>query len=103
MGSRRLITAADEVALSLGLHVGMPVSKAPALMPDLQVLLADPAAEAASFERLALWVLHRISPIVTVNAPQAGDRLHRHEDEPVGADCSTSPLCSDSASLRERL
>jgi protein ImuB len=69
VGSRRLITAADVVALSLGLHVGMPVSKAPALMPELQVLLADPAADAASFERLALWVLQRVSPVVAVNGP----------------------------------
>ncbi|WP_306752668.1 hypothetical protein [Paracoccus actinidiae] len=61
--------ATDEVAPSLGLHVGMLVSNAQALVPGLQVLLADPAADASLLERLALWVLQRISPVMAVDGP----------------------------------
>ena len=69
LGSRRLITAADANARQLGLEPGMPVSKAQAMVPGLQVLAADPAEDAASLERLALWVLQRFSPIVAVDTP----------------------------------
>lgn len=69
LGSRRLITGADANARRLGLAPGMPVSKAQALVPGLQVLAGDPAEDAASLERLALWVLQRFSPIVAVDAP----------------------------------
>lgn len=42
VGNRRLVTAACAVAQDLGLSVGMPVSKAQAMVPDLQVLPHDP-------------------------------------------------------------
>ena len=45
----------------------MPVSKAQALVPGLQVLPSDPAADVVSLQRLALWVLQRVSPIVAVD------------------------------------
>ncbi|MFD2815074.1 hypothetical protein ACFSYD_12775 [Paracoccus aerius] len=57
------------MAQELGLTVGMPVSKVQAMVPDLQVLPHDPQADAASLERLALWVLQRVSPIVAVDPP----------------------------------
>ena len=69
VGSRRVVTAACEGALALGLTPGMPVSKAQAMVPDLQVLQADPEADMASLERLALWLMQRIAPIVAVDPP----------------------------------
>ena len=68
-GRRRLITAADEAALSLGLRDNMPASKAQVSVLGVQVLLADPAADAGSLGRLAPWVLHRLLPIVAVDPP----------------------------------
>ena len=85
-GNRRLITAADAAAQRLGLRPGMPVSKAQAMVPELQILPADPAADAESLERLALWVLERFSPIVAVDPPDGividstgADHLHGGE------------------------
>lgn len=87
VGSRRLVTAACRLAQDLGLTVGMPVSKAQALVPGLQVLPSDPAADAVSLERLALWVLQRVSPIVAVDPPDGlvidstgADHLHGGEE-----------------------
>ncbi len=87
MGNRRLVTAACALAQDLGLSAGMPVSKAQALVPGLQVLPHDPTADAASLERLALWVLQRVSPIVAVDPPDGlvvdstgADHLHGGED-----------------------
>ena len=47
-----------------GLRAGMPVTKAQALVPGLVVRDAELAADAAAFERLALWALQRCSPVV---------------------------------------
>lgn len=87
VGNRRLVTAACSLAGELGLTAGMPVSKAQAMVPGLQVLPAEPAADAISLERLALWVLQRISPIVAVDPPDGlvidstgVDHLHGGED-----------------------
>ena len=87
IGNRRLVTAACVLAQDLGLSIGMPVSKAQALVPGLQVLPSDAAADAASLERLALWVLQRVSPIVAVDPPDGlvidstgADHLHGGED-----------------------
>jgi hypothetical protein len=86
VGNRRLVTAACSVAQELGLHAGMPVSKAQALVPGVQVLPSDPANDAASLERLAFWVLQRVSPIVAVDPPDGlvidstgADHLHGGE------------------------
>ncbi len=87
VGNRRLVTAACSVAQELGLSVGMPVSKAQALVPGLQVVPHDPAADAVSLERLALWVLQRVLPIVAVDPPDGlvidstgADHLHGGEE-----------------------
>ncbi len=81
------MTAACALAQGLSLSIGMPVSKAQALVPKLQVLPHDPQADAASLERLALWVLQRVSPIVAVDPPDGlvidstgADHLHGGED-----------------------
>lgn len=69
MGSRRLVTAACDGAMALGLRPGMPVAKAQAMVPDLRVQPADPAADLAALERLALWLMQRFAPIVAVDPP----------------------------------
>jgi len=86
VGNRRVLTAVDETAQTLGLRVGMPVSKAQALVPGLLIEPADPVADADSLERLALWVLQRLSPIVAVDPPDGividstgADHLHGGE------------------------
>lgn len=78
--------AADLVALRAGLRVGMPVTKAQALLPSLIVQDADCRADAEGLERLALWALQRISPIVAADPPDGlvidttgADHLHGGE------------------------
>ena len=75
----------------------MPVSKAQAMVPGLQVLAADPAEDAASLERLALWVLQRFSPIVAVDTPDgividATGTAHLHGGEAAMLDALTGRL-----------
>ncbi len=85
-GNRRVVTAADRLAEDAGLHVGMPATKAQALVPGLAVLDADPAGDAAALERLGVWAL-RFSPMVAVDAPDGividttgADHLHGGEE-----------------------
>ncbi|MDE8762601.1 DNA polymerase Y family protein [Rhizobium sp. CBK13] len=66
-GSKRWISAADTNARKLGLHVGMPASKAQAMVSNLAVVDADPTADAAAVERLALWALRQYSPVVAAD------------------------------------
>ncbi|MFC7706280.1 Y-family DNA polymerase [Plastorhodobacter daqingensis] len=84
--NRRVVTAADAAARALGLRVGMPLTKAQALVPGLVIETADPKADAESLERLALWVLQRFSPIVAADLPDGividstgADHLHGGE------------------------
>lgn len=84
--NRRIVTAVDSNAQALGLCVGMPVTKAQALVPGLVIEPADTKADAESLERLALWVLQRFSPIVAVDPPDglvidATGVAHLHGDE----------------------
>ena len=64
--------AADAAAQAAGLRVGMPVTKAQALVQDLVIQDADPAADAKVLDRLALWMLQRFAPIV---APDQSDGI----------------------------
>jgi protein ImuB len=64
----------------------MAVTKAQALVPGLVVLDADPAADAEGLDRLALWALQRISPVVAPDPPDGlvidttgADHLHGGE------------------------
>ena len=59
----------DASAATLGLTVGMAVSKAQAMVPGLRIERADPAADIASIDRLGQWVLERVSPMVAVDPP----------------------------------
>jgi protein ImuB len=67
-GRRRVVLAADAAAERAGLCAGMAVTKAQILVQDLIVMKADPAADAAALDRLALWAL-RYSPIVAADPP----------------------------------
>ncbi len=68
-GNRRIVFAANGVAEELGLRIGMPVTQAQALIPGLTVTDAEPLADMAGLERLALWALHRYAPIVAADPP----------------------------------
>ncbi len=86
VGNRRVVTAACSVARDLGLRVGMTVSRAQALVPDLRIEADDASADAAALERLALWLLQRVAPIVSADPPDGividstgADHLHGGE------------------------
>lgn len=66
-GSKRWVSAADAAARKVGVRVGMPAAKAQAIFRDLMLVDADPAADAAALERIALWALTVYSPIVAVD------------------------------------
>ena len=68
-GRRRLVLAADMAARRAGLREGTPATRAQALVPGLIVRDAEPAADAAALERLALWALQRYSPVVAADPP----------------------------------
>ena len=63
-----MLAAANPVATSLGLHPGMAVAQALAISPGLQVVDAEPDADAAALEQLARWC-HRFTPLTAVDAP----------------------------------
>ena len=64
-----MLLAMDAAAQRAGLHVGMPATKAQALVPGLIVRDADPAADAGALDQLALWALQRYAPIVAADPP----------------------------------
>ena len=68
-GRRRVVLAADAAARRVGLRVGMPATKAQALVMGLVIMEADPAADAAALECLALWALQRYAPIAAADPP----------------------------------
>jgi protein ImuB len=68
-GRRRVVLAADAAAQRAGLRVGMPATKAQALVPGLIVKDADPAGDAEALDRLALWALRLYAPIVAADPP----------------------------------
>jgi protein ImuB len=85
-GRRRVDLAADVAAQAAGLHVGMPASKAQALVQGPVIQDANPAADAEALERLALWMLQRFAPIVAADPPDGividsagADHLHGGE------------------------
>lgn len=85
-GSRRIVLAADAAARAAGLRAGMPVAAAQALAPGLVMRNAEPEADAEGLERLALWLLERVAPIVAVDPPDGllidstgADHLHGGE------------------------
>lgn len=67
-GRQRVVTAINPVAAGMSLRVGLPATKAQALVPDLVVKHSDPDADGAALERQAVWAL-RYSPVVSTDAP----------------------------------
>jgi protein ImuB len=81
-----VVLAADVAAQSAGLRVGMPASKAQALVQGLVIQDANPADDAEALERLAFWMLQRFAPIVAADPPDGividstgADHLHGGE------------------------
>lgn len=66
-GSRRTVCAADDSARKLGLRIGMPASKAQALVAGLAMYDADPVGDLAALDKMALWMLRQYSPVVAVD------------------------------------
>lgn len=86
-GSRRIVTAVSRPAEQAGLRVGMPLTKAHALLPNVMTMPADPTADAAALDRLALWALQHYAPIVAPDPPDGltidttgADHLHGGEE-----------------------
>lgn len=84
-GRRRVVLAADNAARQAGLYTGMPATKAQALVKDLIIRDADPDADKAALERLALWAL-RYAPIVAADPPDGlvidvAGAIHLHGGE----------------------
>ncbi|KSV88526.1 hypothetical protein N184_29140 [Sinorhizobium sp. GL28] len=82
-----MVLSAYAAAIAAGLRPGMAATKAQALVTDLVVMDADPAADAEALERLALWALQRYAPIVAADPPDGlvidtsgADHLHGGED-----------------------
>ena len=85
-GNRRVVTAANDLALMLGLRVTMPLAKAQVLVQDLMVRDSDPAKDVEALDRLALWALRHYAPIVAVDPPDglvinASGAAHLHGGE----------------------
>ncbi|HYJ84305.1 MAG TPA: DNA polymerase Y family protein, partial [Allosphingosinicella sp.] len=68
-GNRLLVAAASPEARALGLHSGMAVAQARALVPCLDVRDDDPEADAGILTRLALFAARRWTPRAAVSPP----------------------------------
>jgi protein ImuB len=70
-GSKRWISAADTNARKIGLRIGMPASRAQAMVTNLAMVDASPEEDAVALKRLALWALRQYSPVVAVDGTVA--------------------------------
>jgi protein ImuB len=68
-GRRRVLVAADQAARRAGLAVGMPATKAQALIAGLVMKDAEPEADGDALEKLGVWMQRHYSPLVTVHHP----------------------------------
>ncbi len=85
-GSRRVIAAQDAAATAAGLRLGMPASKAQAILPGLIVEELQAADDAKALRDLAFWFLRIYAPIVAPDPPAGlvldttgADHLHGNE------------------------
>jgi protein ImuB len=69
VGNKQLIASACPAALALGLVPGMAVTQARALVHDLDVRPADPTADLALLEQLALHAVRHWTPTAAANGP----------------------------------
>lgn len=63
------MTALNAPAEAQGLRVGLAIAQAQALAPNLLIEDANPTEDAAALERLAIWALRNVSPIVAADPP----------------------------------
>jgi protein ImuB len=68
-GRRRVVVAADQAARRAGLAIGMPATKAQALVAGLVMKEAEPEGDGDALEKLAIWMQRNYSPLVTVHHP----------------------------------
>lgn len=66
--NRRVVSAAASRAQQLGIRVGMPVSQAQAMCPEIAMRPADIDGDRAALDRLAAWCL-RYAPIAAADPP----------------------------------
>jgi protein ImuB len=66
---RLAIAAACSRARSLGLHCGMAVTQARALVPELDIRAAEPDADGAFLMRLGLFAARRWTPRAAISGP----------------------------------
>ena len=81
-----VVASVDRQAASLGLHAGMELAQARAMVPGLSMVPADPAGERAALGRLAAWCL-RYAPLTAPNPPDGvwidtTGAAHLHGGEP---------------------
>ncbi|HEX8261461.1 MAG TPA: DNA polymerase Y family protein, partial [Allosphingosinicella sp.] len=69
VGNRLEVAAASPEARALGLHPGMAVAQARALVPGLDIRDHDPEADSAVLQRLALFAARRWTPRAAVSPP----------------------------------
>ncbi len=62
------VAAADEAGLKAGLIVGMPLATARAMLPALDIVEQDAAADAVLLEAIARWC-DRFTPLVALDTP----------------------------------
>jgi protein ImuB len=67
-GNADVLTAVDETAERLGLHVGLALAQARAMHPALDVVPEDAEADAQLLDRIADWCL-RYTPLIACDAP----------------------------------
>lgn len=67
-GNALRITACDAKASHLGLRIGMPLADARAMLPRLDVVQADEAADRKLLESIADWSLH-YTPLAALDLP----------------------------------
>ena len=68
-GNRRIVYAANRIALTAGLRVGMAVTKAQILVPDLAIMDAEPEADEEGLQKLAVWALGHYAPVAAADPP----------------------------------
>ncbi len=66
-GRKRVVLAADQAARREGLRPGMAASKAQALVASLIIFDADPDADRAALEKLAIWMQRHYAPLVAAD------------------------------------
>jgi len=69
VGNRIELAAVSPKAAALGLHPGMPLTQARAMVPGLDIREAQPDADAALLARLALFAVRRWTPAAAVSDP----------------------------------